>query len=108
VSVSVYSRTQALFLLLELRRNPGGSLKDAQKGDPKNNPILSITKLVVFPKFEKVKITRPEKFGGNLEFKNYEDLEKSFESGKLHALDLKNSVSGYLEKMIAPIRKVWK
>jgi len=79
-----------------------------QKGDPKNNPILSITKLVVFPKFEKVKITRPEKFGGNLEFKNYEDLEKSFESGKLHALDLKNSVSGYLEKMIAPIRKVWK
>lgn len=77
-------------------------------GDVKNNPILSITKLIIFPKFEKVKITRSKKFGGSVEFKNYEDLEKSFESGKLHALDLKNSVSEYLEKMIEPIRKNWK
>jgi tyrosyl-tRNA synthetase len=77
-------------------------------GDVKNNPVLSIAKLIVFPKFEKIKIKRPDKFGGNLEFKNYEDLEKSFEDGKLHALDLKNSVSEYLEKLIAPIRKSWK
>lgn len=79
-----------------------------KKGDVKNNPILSITKLIIFPKFEKVKIKRPKKFGGDLEFKNYESLEKSFEEGKLHALDLKNSVSEYLEKMIGPIRKSWK
>ena len=77
-------------------------------GDIKNNPILSIAKLIIFPKFEKVKVKRPKKFGGDLEFKNYESLEKSFEDGKLHALDLKNSVSEYLEKMIAPIRKSWK
>lgn len=77
-------------------------------GDVGNNPILAITKLIIFPKFEKIKIKRSDKFGGDLEFDNYLDLEKSFESGKLHALDLKNSVSDYLEKIIAPIRKEWK
>jgi len=76
-------------------------------GDVGNNPILAITKLIIFPKFEKIKIKRSDKFGGDLEFDNYLDLEKSFESGKLHALDLKNSVSDYLEKIIAPIRKEW-
>jgi len=35
-------------------------------------------------------------------------LEKAFESGKLHALDLKDSVADYLEEIIAPIRKSWK
>ena len=74
----------------------------------KDNPVLSIAKLIIFPKFEKIKIKRSKKFGGDLEFKNYESLEKSFEEGKLHALDLKNSVSEYLEKMIDPIRKSWK
>ena len=34
--------------------------------------------------------------------------EVGFESGKLHAADLKNSVVDYLEKIIAPIRKNWK
>jgi|TARA_Y100000296_G_C5168668_1_gene256115 tyrosyl-tRNA synthetase len=77
-------------------------------GDVGNNPILAIARLIIFPKFEKIKIKRSDKFGGNLEFDNYLDLEKSFESGKLHALDLKNSVSDYLEKIIAPIRKEWK
>ena len=77
-------------------------------GDINNNPILAITRLVVFPKFEKVTIKRDKKFGEDLIFENYEDLEKAFESGKLHALDLKDSVADYLEEIIAPIRKSWK
>lgn len=77
-------------------------------GDVKNNPILSIAKLIVFPMFDKVKIKRDKKFGGDLVFEDYLDLEKFFESGKVHALDLKNAVSEYLEKVIAPIRKGWK
>jgi tyrosyl-tRNA synthetase len=77
-------------------------------GDVKNNPILAITRLVVFPKFEKVTIKRDKKFGEDLIFENYKDLEKAFESGKLHALDLKDSVADYLEEIIAPIRKSWK
>ncbi|MFH1503248.1 MAG: tyrosine--tRNA ligase [Candidatus Diapherotrites archaeon] len=77
-------------------------------GDVENNPVLSICKLIIFPRFEKIKIKRSDKFGGNIEFKDYEDLEKEFESEKLHSADLKNSVAEYLEEIIAPIRETYK
>jgi tyrosyl-tRNA synthetase len=69
------------------------------------NPILSIVKLVVFPRYDKFVIERPEKFGGNLEFESYKELEKSFGNGELHPLDLKNSCSKYLCEIIGEIRK---
>lgn len=71
----------------------------------KDNPILQIAKLILFPKFESLEIKRPEKFGGNVSFESYEELEKNYSSGKLHPLDLKNAVAEYLEKIIAPIRR---
>ncbi|MFC1682462.1 tyrosine--tRNA ligase [Nanoarchaeota archaeon] len=77
-------------------------------GDIKNNPILAITRLIIFPKFGKIEVKRNEKFGGNLVFEDYEDLEQAFESEKLHALDLKNSLVEYLEELIEPIRESWK
>jgi tyrosyl-tRNA synthetase len=72
------------------------------------NPILQIAKLIIFPRFDKIKISRPAKFGGYLEIKDYEHMEKIYASGKLHPLDMKNAVTEYLEKVIAPIRKNWK
>ena len=77
-------------------------------GQKSENPILDICRLVLFPKFEKLKIERKKEYGGDLDYDSYEGLEKDFVSKKLHALDLKNSVSDYLEKLIAPIRKAWK
>jgi len=71
----------------------------------KENPILQIAKLIIFPRFESVDVKRPDKFGGNAEFGSYEELEKSYSLGKLHPMDLKNAVTEYLEKIIAPIRK---
>jgi tyrosyl-tRNA synthetase len=73
--------------------------------DISDNPILQITKLIIFPRFESIDIKRPEKFGGDVKFKSYEELEKSFGEGKLHPMDLKVAVTEYLEKIIAPIRK---
>jgi len=77
-------------------------------GDVPNNPVLSIAKLIVFPKFGKIEIVRDEKFGGNLKFESYDDLENSFESEKLHPVDLKKAVTEAIEEIIAPIRKEWK
>jgi len=77
-------------------------------GNPENNPILAISKLIIFPKFEKIRINRDKKFGEDLIFNNYEDLEKNFESGNLHPADLKKAVSISLEEVISPIRKGWK
>ena len=70
-----------------------------------DNPVLQIAKLIIFPKFEKIKIERPEKFGGNLEIKNCDELENLYREGKIHPLDLKNTVAEYLEKIIKPIRE---
>ena len=58
----------------------------------KENPILQIAKLIIFPKFNAIEIKRDKKFGGDLKIKNYEELEKIYSDGKLHPMDLKNAV----------------
>ncbi|MBI4116120.1 tyrosine--tRNA ligase [Candidatus Pacearchaeota archaeon] len=70
-----------------------------------NNPLLQILKLIIFPRIKSMKISRPEKFGGNLEVENYEELENIYSAGKLHPMDLKNAVTEELEKIIGTIRK---
>ena len=70
------------------------------------NPILEICKYVIFPDIgeEIFLIQRPEKFGGNLEFRNYAELEKEYISG-LHPLDLKNATIIYINKILEPVHK---
>jgi len=74
----------------------------------RDNPVLQIAKLILFPRFEELEIERPEKFGGNTRFESYEKLERDYKEGRLHPMDLKNAVIEYLEKIIAPIRKNYK
>lgn len=69
-----------------------------------NNPILQIAKNVVFHEFNEISVERPEKFGGNVTYANYLQMESDFASGKLHPSDLKQMVANYLVKIIAPIR----
>jgi tyrosyl-tRNA synthetase len=71
----------------------------------KDNPILQIAKFIIFPRSETFKINRAKKFGGDLDFKSYEELEKEYKDGKLHPLDLKNAVVEHLEFIIGKIRK---
>ncbi|UCF49214.1 MAG: tyrosine--tRNA ligase [Thermoplasmatales archaeon] len=69
-----------------------------------NNPILEICKFVIFPslKGENFLIKRPEKFGGNLEFDSYYNLENAY-TGDLHPLDLKNATTDYINKILEPV-----
>lgn len=69
------------------------------------NPILEYCKYIIFERFDNFKVERPEKWGGNLEFSSYEELEKEFSEGKLHPMDLKQSVAKYLNQLLDPIRK---
>jgi tyrosyl-tRNA synthetase len=73
-----------------------------------DNPILQISNLILFPHLKELKISRPEKFGGNVLYKNYKNLESDFVQGKLHPLDLKTAVAEALEKIIFPIRNNFK
>lgn len=72
------------------------------------NPILSIIKLVIFPRTKKFLIERPEKFGGKIEFLNYEELEKAFKKKEIHPMDLKNACAKYLNKVLSEIREKFK
>jgi tyrosyl-tRNA synthetase len=69
------------------------------------NPVLEMCKYVVFPELKgSFKIERPKKFGGNLEYKSYDELEKAFVGG-LHPLDLKNATTSYVNKILEPVHK---
>ena len=75
-----------------------------EEANIQNNPLLEIAKSVIFHEFEELKIERPEKFGGNVIYSDYEQLEKDFAVKKLHPTDLKQTVGDYLVKIVAPIR----
>ena len=77
-------------------------------GNP-DNGIMAFLKYVIMTikndKKEKFVIERSEKYGGNLEYKNYEEIEKDFVNKKLHPLDLKNSVAKEISEMLRPIQE---
>ena len=54
---------------------------------------------------EKFVVKRNEKYGGNIEYKSYEEIERDFVEKKLHPLDLKNAFAEELNKMLEIFRK---
>ena len=78
------------------------------EGVSKDNPILSIIKLIIFPRYDSFEIERSEKFGGGLKYKNFEKLEKDFADKKIHPLDLKNACAKYLSEIMKKIREAYK
>lgn len=79
------------------------------EGQKEDNPVLEYCKYIVFEKIEelgnKFIIERPEKYGGNIEFLSYEDLENSFVKKEIHPMDLKQATSKYINLLIEPVRK---
>jgi len=69
------------------------------------NPVTDIAKHIIFREKPTLKIERPAKFGGPIEFQNYDELEKAYVNGKLHPQDLKNAVSEELAKILEPVRR---
>ena len=69
------------------------------------NPILEYNKFMIFEKFDKVKIERPDKFGGDVEYSTYEEMETAFTGGELHPMDLKTATANYIDQLIDPTRK---
>jgi tyrosyl-tRNA synthetase len=98
------------------------SAKDVQKkikkafceeGNIEENGILSFVKSVWFPlkslNGNKATFTaiRPEKYGGNMVYDKYEDLEKDFADKKVHPGDLKAGVIAAINELLEPVRKAW-
>ncbi len=74
------------------------------EGIVEENPVLEYCKYIIFEKFDKLVIERPEKWGGNLEFNSYAELENVYLKKELHPMDLKQGVANYLDKLLEPVR----
>ena len=80
-----------------------------KEGEIDGNGVLAFLKNVIMvikeDNNEKLVIERDEKFGGDLKFKNYEELEKTFVKKELHPLDLKNCLAKEVNKLLTTVRK---
>lgn len=77
-------------------------------GQIKNNGVMAFYEFVIFTilegKKKKLMINRPAKFGGNLTFSNYGQLEAAFKDG-LHPMDIKNAMAEFLIGLLDPVKK---
>lgn len=78
------------------------------EGVATENPILEYCKYLVFNKEERMLIERPEKFGGDVEYTSYEDLESDFIQKNLHPVDLKQALTKSINTYLDPIRTHFK
>ena len=97
--------------LLDSEAEIGAKIKKAYcpEGDLQDNGIMVFMKYVLMvlkeDKGEMLLVQRPDKFGGNVEYQNYAELEKDFTDKKLHPEDLKKALVGELVKILAPVRE---
>lgn len=79
------------------------------EGSVENNGVMMFLKYVIFEilkrENKKFVLERPEKWGGNLEYSSYEELEKDFVLKKIHPLDVKMSLAKELNRLLKPIRE---
>jgi tyrosyl-tRNA synthetase len=76
---------------------PEGSIVD--------NPVLALFKYHIIPRFNEITIERPEKFGGNLYYPDYDKIEADFGSKDLHPMDLKSAATDYINRILEPVRE---
>jgi tyrosyl-tRNA synthetase len=74
-------------------------------GEERENPVLQVFEYHVFPRFERVVVGRPDKYGGDLTYDTYGDLAADLESGELHPADAKSALATYLDELVAPGRE---
>jgi tyrosyl-tRNA synthetase len=81
---------------------------DCVAGDS-DNGLMSLLKHLFFvikaDSGESLVIERPEKYGGNLEYSSYSDVEKAFVDGSLHPLDLKNAVAAEITALLSKFQE---
>jgi len=78
-------------------------------GEREDNGVLEYLEYLVFPildeRGEDLVIERPEEYGGDLTYENYDDLEADFLSGELHPADLKPAAGEAISEIVDPIRE---
>jgi tyrosyl-tRNA synthetase len=101
---------QSSILVHDLPKDIASKIKNAYCPPKlvKNNPVLELARLVIYPEQDNLVIPRPAKYGGPESFASFEDLAKSYNEGKIHPLDLKNGVTDSLVNILEPVREHFK
>ncbi|MFB6194177.1 MAG: tyrosine--tRNA ligase [Halobaculum sp.] len=74
-------------------------------GEERENPVLELFQYHVFPRFDEVVVERPDQYGGDLSYTDYESLAADLESGELHPADAKNALATHLDELMTPARE---
>jgi tyrosyl-tRNA synthetase len=69
------------------------------------NPVAEIYRYHVFPRFDRVVVERPEKYGGDLEYASYDELAEDLDTGELHPQDAKEALVDYVDRLVEPGRE---
>jgi tyrosyl-tRNA synthetase len=77
------------------------------EGIVEGNPILEYTRYFLFEYKNEIKLERPSKFGGDIQFSSYAEIEVAFIKKEIHPKDLKNVVARGLNELIDPVRKAF-
>ena len=97
--------------LLDDEKTVANKVKKAYcvEGKIEENGVLAFVKYVLMviksDKKENFVIKRDKKYGGDLVFKEYKDLEKAYSNKELHPLDLKQAVAKEINLLLSPLRK---
>ncbi len=79
------------------------------EGEIEDNSLLGYVKYLLFPILvdtgRSFEIERPEKYGGDVSYESYDELENDFVSGDLHPQDLKKGAVNILKELLGPIRE---
>ncbi|MBI4438520.1 tyrosine--tRNA ligase [Candidatus Woesearchaeota archaeon] len=69
------------------------------------NPVPEYCRYIVFEGLGRLEVRRSSKFGGDLSFNDYPELERAYVSGEVHPSDLKKAVSSSMNELLEPVRK---
>lgn len=70
-----------------------------------DNPILEYCRYIIFERCPSFTLERPAKFGGNVTFPSYLQLEAAYTAGQIHPLDLKNAAALSINQLLEPVRE---
>ncbi len=73
-----------------------------------DNPVMEICETIIFPYKGALDIKRPEKWGGDLHFGEFEELKNAYANKQLHPADLKKCISEQLVEVLRPYREYFK
>jgi len=67
------------------------------------NPVLQLCRYIIIPTLGNLTVERNAKYGGEVAYESYKDIEADFANKKLHPADLKNAVARSISAIMKPI-----